>query len=319
LQRASIIPILVAMTRATTFAGKHGAPWLLIVVLAACQAATVPGQYELASVPDVTRVGASDYMDWFKYHAVTDATRQFVASHESALITVVATVEALTAGHGDAKVMTRRDPSRDRPALKEPHKVEEKIYRMILESDAKWDSQDGKGEGFLPRGIGPSEARQLILTADPREPHALRDIAGLRVVVPTLAEVRSVEQKILQAYGDKVIRYKNFIGNHYRGNGYRAVHLVVLEEKRPVEIQLRTQRQHRWAKWEHRLIYKGPFKEDDSACCYATEVADRLYRQDRGECPPPCPLPDCPACLEEAKGCYTDPEHAIQREGQRPD
>jgi hypothetical protein len=311
--------MLEAMKRTTTFTGKYVAPWLLMVALAACQPATVPGQYDLASVPDVTQVGASGYMDWFKSHAVTDATRQFVASHESALIAVVATVEAMTAGQEGAKVMTRQDPSRDRPALKEPHKVEEKIYRMILESEAKWAGQDGKGKGFLPRGIGPVEARQLILTADPREPHALRDIAGLRVVVPNLDEVRSLEQRLLQVYGDKVIRYKDFIGSHYRGNGYRAVHLVVLVEQRPVEIQLRTQRQHRWAKWEHKLIYKGPFKEDDSACSYATEVADRLYRQDKLECPPPCPLPHCPTSLKEAKGCYSDPEPAIPQEAQRPD
>lgn len=285
-------------------------PWLLMLTLAACRPSAVPGDYDLASVPDVTLVGACDYMDWFKEHAVTDATRRFVSAHATALESVVTTVEGMAAAVPGAAVMTRRDPARDRPALKEPHKVEEKIYRMILESEAAWTRQ-GQGEdvrGILPAGVAPAAARELILAADPREPHALRDIAGLRVVVPTLQGVRDMDNKLRQAYGDRVIRYKDFIGSQYRGNGYRAVHLVVLQEERPVEIQLRTLRQHRWAKWEHKLIYKGPFKGNAKACSYATAVADRLNRLDQGRCPLPCPLPDCPVLLREAEGCYRDAE-----------
>jgi len=259
-------------------------------------------------------------MEWFKKHAVTDATRQFVAGHETALNSVVNTVETMTVDLPGAKVMTRRDPSRDRPALKEPHKVEEKIYRMILESEETWKRQR-KGEdvqGILPVGIAPAAARELILMADPREPRALRDIAGVRVVVPTLEGVQKLDQQLRQTFGDRVIRYKDFIGKQYRGNGYRAVHLVVLEDRRPVEIQLRTTRQHQWAKWEHRLIYKGPFKRNHRACSYATKVSDRLHRQDQGVCQSPCPLPKCPIPLQEAEGCYHDLKRVIPREGQRP-
>ncbi len=283
--------------------------WLLVIALAACRPAAQPGDYVLASVPDVTQVGPQTYMDWFKHHAVTDDTRRYVAAHEDALAAVTTTVSELAATIPGAEVMTRSDPSRSRPALKEPHKVEEKIYRMILESQEAWARQPrGEGNpGNLPLDIKPPAARQLILNADPRAPHAIRDIAGLRIVLPDRGQLHQMDKLLRQTYQERIIRYKDFMGSHYRGNGYRAIHMVVLEGERPVEIQIRTGRQQRWAKWEHSLIYKGPFKNDPEAIAYATAVADRLHQQDIDRCPPPCPLPDCPTRLRDAAGCYLDP------------
>jgi hypothetical protein len=277
-----------------------------LLLMVGCAAAHAPGDYRLASVPDVSVVGEQAYMGWFADHAVTDATREFVVAHAPALDAALHTVQGLTAGMADCRISTRRDPSRKRPALKEPHKVEEKIYRMVLESEAMWaQHRAGLGPpGCFPAGVTPRMARQQVYSSDPRAPCALRDIAGMRIVVSSLETLRDVAGALRRAYGDQVIRFKDYIGAQYRGDGYRSVHFVVLEGGQPVEIQLRTVRQQRWAKWEHSLIYKGRFKHDESAREYARKVADRLYDMDQGTCREPCRLPVCPGVLEAARGCF---------------
>ncbi len=282
---------------------------LLAAFLLAASCGPTPGSYDVASVPDLSAVGADAYMAWFEEHAVTDGTRRFVAAHRPALEAAVRTGRELSEDRAGVEVMTRRDRRfPDRPGLKEPRKVEEKIYRMIRESEGQWAAKR-RGEPvtpLLPAGVTPAEARARIFAADPREPYALRDIAGLRVVAPDIATVRAVEARVRRHFGAQTLRFKDYIDEDYRGDGYRSVHFVVRVEERPVEIQVRTRRQHRWASWEHSLVYKGRFKGDAEVLEYSRAVAQRLHEQDEERCEPPCTLPECPAKLQAVKRCFPE-------------
>lgn len=72
----------------------------------------------------------------------------------------------------------------------------------------------------------------------------LHDIAGVRAVLPTIADVREVasilEDRLI------LIRPRDYIAEP-RDSGYRALHLVAREADLRVEIQLRTALQDTWA------------------------------------------------------------------------
>lgn len=74
----------------------------------------------------------------------------------------------------------------------------------------------------------------------------MQDIGGCRVVVESLDHLRLVENAIREAWGDDLQRTKDYITTP-RNSGYRAVHMIVLELGRQIEIQLRTETMHRWA------------------------------------------------------------------------
>lgn len=78
----------------------------------------------------------------------------------------------------------------------------------------------------------------------------MRDIGGVRLVVDTLNELRSLQAKVVEKrrrYGVEVIDYVA----QPRRSGYRAVHLICTYSSRgvarPVEVQLRTRAMHAWA------------------------------------------------------------------------
>lgn len=283
--------------------------WALgLLLLAACSASTgsVRGSYDPADVPDIAAVGPEAYMEWFKLHAVTEETEAYIRGYRAAASAAYDSILDLTGDIPGASVNARKNREvPGEPGLKEPHKVEEKIYRMIMESraTAKASAGDG-GAGAFPLDASVLEIRRIVFAAESGSRQALRDIAGLRVILPGLAGVHEVSRKVRKEHGDRTIRFKDFIGEDYRGDGYRSVHFVILFDGKPVEVQVRTEAQHRWARWSHRHIYKGRFKNDQSVKLYAVAVSDRLHAEELGECPPPCALPACPARLKEADGCF---------------
>jgi hypothetical protein len=283
---------------------------LALLLLAACSApvANVPGNYELHEVPDITEVGPKAYMEWFKLHAVTEETEAYIDGYRTAALAAYESFSSLTEDIPQAKVQARKNrDSPGEPGLKEPHKVEEKIYRMILESRAAWkDGAGGERGGAFPQGAGVLEVRRAVFAADPAAEQALRDIAGLRVILPGLDDVSLVAGKVRDTHSHDTIRFKDFIGKDYRRDGYRSVHFVILFDGKPVEVQVRTEAQHRWAKWSHKFIYKGRFKRDAEVRQYSVAVSDRLHARELGDCPPPCALPRCPEALDEAGGCYLE-------------
>lgn len=76
----------------------------------------------------------------------------------------------------------------------------------------------------------------------------MQDIAGCRVVV---AGARAQEQ-VVQQLTSRLHHHTVFDRRHRPSHGYRAVHVVVVEMGRSVEIQVRTQLQHGWAEFSEK-------------------------------------------------------------------
>ena len=71
----------------------------------------------------------------------------------------------------------------------------------------------------------------------------LEDIAGCRVVLPTMIEQRQVFDRIRGAW--EVMRERDY--QTAPRDGYRALHIVVRAHGRPVEVQVRTLLEDAWA------------------------------------------------------------------------
>lgn len=249
-------------------------------------------------------------MGWFEANAVTPETIAFVESHASALCAAVSELRQLAGSVSGARVKTRHNRTTPgKPGLKEPHKVEEKLYRDLVKSKTQWQQyRDGTAErgGNFPEAATPADARAMVFAAAPEECIALRDIAGVRLIAEDLDGVSRLEELVRMHYGKRVIRFKDFLGEHYRGDGYRSVHFVIVQDGKPVEIQIRTESQNRWAQWEHHLVYKGPFKSNATVREYTRAVAEILHQRESNTCPPPCTLPKCPEVLLEADKCFQE-------------
>ncbi|EPH06253.1 hypothetical protein HMPREF1531_00903 [Propionibacterium sp. oral taxon 192 str. F0372] len=77
----------------------------------------------------------------------------------------------------------------------------------------------------------------------------MRDIAGVRVVVRELGDLRRLQDYIEQRRRSSGVKIIDYVEDP-RSSGYRAVHLICdygTEPSRPVEIQLRTIVMHQWA------------------------------------------------------------------------
>lgn len=89
----------------------------------------------------------------------------------------------------------------------------------------------------------------------------MQDIAGCRIVVSDVLEQDRVVARIQSTFG----RVSTFDRRERASFGYRAVHLVVIQDDRPVEVQVRTELQHLWAELsekladmlDHRIKYGG--------------------------------------------------------------
>jgi len=109
----------------------------------------------------------------------------------------------------------------------------------------------------------PSIARKLRRLTNMRLSQ-MEDIGGCRAKLPEAARVRAVLERILERWpGAQVDDYTA----SPQATGYRAIHVVVVEAGRRIEIQLRTPGQNRWAdeveRWSDRLGHdlkneKGP-------------------------------------------------------------
>ncbi|MFH1533166.1 MAG: hypothetical protein ABIK09_20760 [Pseudomonadota bacterium] len=258
--------------------------------------------YPWRLAPEITEVGREACFEWFAERAVDEDTRAFVRGHGPALAEVRLGLEQTLKPVDGATLMTRATKPGE-PQLKSAASVEEKILRIWKASGRAWS--DGL-KGLFAKGATLGEARQQVFDAAPDDPRALTDVAGLRVVVPTLAALDKVVADRRAAWKGRIIKHRDYVGEDHRGDGYRSVHFVIEARGRPVEVQLRTTRMHRWAGWEHRIVYKGTFKGDATVRSYTKAVGDRLHRQDLGTCKAPCPLPACPAVLKDAGGCFQE-------------
>jgi ppGpp synthetase/RelA/SpoT-type nucleotidyltranferase len=80
----------------------------------------------------------------------------------------------------------------------------------------------------------------------------MQDIGGVRVVVPSLDALRELERHIRKRWGPGIRELYDYIAEP-QDSGYRAVHIVVVRDGYPIEIQLRTERQNTWAQLNEAL------------------------------------------------------------------
>jgi putative GTP pyrophosphokinase len=73
----------------------------------------------------------------------------------------------------------------------------------------------------------------------------MQDIGGCRAVVPTQNDVTKVMRN-WKVTRHRVTRVDDYV-KAPRDSGYRAIHLIVDYDDRPIEMQLRTKLQHDWA------------------------------------------------------------------------
>ncbi len=74
----------------------------------------------------------------------------------------------------------------------------------------------------------------------------LQDIAGVRIVVPTLTAQARLKDRAKEQLGSQIDKVDDYVAGP-KTSGYRAIHIVVKRSNRLVEIQIRTLRQHEWA------------------------------------------------------------------------
>ena len=101
--------------------------------------------------------------------------------------------------------------------------------------------------------------------------HDLQDIAGLRVMVQFVDDVKEVVEILRKRQDMRIIQERDYI-THRKSSGYRSYHVVVEYSVDTIngaktilaEIQIRTLAMNFWATIEHSLNYKyqGDFPEE---------------------------------------------------------
>jgi ppGpp synthetase/RelA/SpoT-type nucleotidyltranferase len=75
---------------------------------------------------------------------------------------------------------------------------------------------------------------------------AMQDIGGLRVVLPNQEAVDAVADRLRKNWRSQLVADYDYV-RRPKESGYRAIHLVVMQDERRIEIQLRTPWQDMWA------------------------------------------------------------------------
>ena len=116
----------------------------------------------------------------------------------------------------------------------------------------------------------------------------MQDIGGCRVVLDSddVADLRRLEGLVRDHWGDGCKRSSNYV-DRPRESGYRAIHIVVVQDGRMIEIQLRTQRMHLWAELVESLsgVLGTNYKQDGDSLVqdYARQLSLVMQAVERGE------------------------------------
>jgi ppGpp synthetase/RelA/SpoT-type nucleotidyltranferase len=131
-----------------------------------------------------------------------------------------------------------------------------------------------------------------------RQPHMrltqMEDIGGCRVVAVGPREVELMRDRIRVNWGSDIRAEQDYVTAPKR-DGYRAIHVIVKRADHLVEIQLRTQRQHWWAKSVEVLESRsGSTLRGDATDAAAMDtlrtMSELLARVDSQETPAPAEL-----------------------------
>lgn len=110
----------------------------------------------------------------------------------------------------------------------------------------------------------------------------MQDIGGRRVVPDTqgLPPVRILEQAVLSHWASRVLRTNDYY-KEPRPSGYRSIHIVVQEQRRPIEIQLRSPLAHIFAQMVETISqqFGTNYKQDGDSSIHRqlAEVAELLH------------------------------------------
>lgn len=100
---------------------------------------------------------------------------------------------------------------------------------------------------------------------------SVQDIAGTRIICNGRNEQDEIMQAVVQCFADGTRPPRVKDRRQEPSHGYRAVHVVVTVQDLPVEIQIRTERQDRWAqivesmgdRWGRQIRYGEPPPDPD--------------------------------------------------------
>jgi putative GTP pyrophosphokinase len=119
-------------------------------------------------------------------------------------------------------------------------------------------SREGLREKMLRKGLPVDGSTSWDAVRD-----QVRDVSGVRVVCPFVADVYRVFDLLVSQVDITLLASRDYIA-HPKPNGYRSLHAIVrvpvfLSEGAvpiPVEVQLRTKAMDFWASLEHQIYYK---------------------------------------------------------------
>ena len=119
---------------------------------------------------------------------------------------------------------------------------------------------------------------------------SMRDIAGCRLVVPSLADLAQAHERLQSIMAGEVLKIIDYVANP-RVSGYRGLHVIGRYDGLQVEFQLRTQLMHRWAQIAEAVqaieLRERPDLTDGDTAEWLREYSRILAYRDRGETLPP--------------------------------
>ncbi len=177
----------------------------------------------------------------------------------------------------------------------------------------------------------PKAASDVLAKAERRGSHSLEtitDIAGTRIVVEGYEDVTGLVAMIRQHFEFREMRDENgrvvvddgsvaFDHDTIRrtitggGTGYRGLHVVVVADGRPVEIQIQTRAMYEWGILQHSLLYKNadlPAGLREAVNTYCSAAARHLSDIEIGAAP--AEPPSFAAVLEAIPESYSEADRA---------
>ena len=128
-------------------------------------------------------------------------------------------------------------------------------YRLSFASADKEVIQAIKSTAGIDASGRPAKSTTAIVGKLSRESIRLsqiQDIAGCRIVVADMETQNNLAATLSSHFMDAVTIDRREKSSH----GYRAIHIIVHQADRTVEIQIRTQLQHLWAEHSEKLADK---------------------------------------------------------------
>ena len=131
-------------------------------------------------------------------------------------------------------------------------------------------------------------AQKIVVRESGLDLSRMQDIGGCRVVLDSddVADLRRLEGLVRDHWGDGCKRSSNYV-DRPRESGYRAIHIVVVQDGRMIEIQLRTQRMHLWAELVENLsgLLGTNYKQDGDSLVqdFARQLSLAMHAEERGE------------------------------------